>query len=235
LKGSFADSLLGDGVWRCIENLDRTDAAGQASAKWLTFAVAAVQEHGDANVGDGPIWLSWLGGAVEAIGLWRRCAAEHPAQCSNEALLAGTEFIRNGLPALALSYWKRLSRAARHRARRGRILQQRVAMILKEAQQHAEVFGVAAYRLDSSDAGAALDAVARWYVELRDTAVLDHVWRSHLEYLLRFNKIDPQPGVRALIRTAQKRSPVTFATLQKLVLVNRNRAEKLLHGARSFT
>jgi hypothetical protein len=99
----------------------------------------------------------------------------------------------------------------------------------------AEALGAPAPVVDGLDSDATTEAVVRWYDGLRDFTILEHFWRDHLAYLLRLKEMDPEADVLALIRTAEKRRPVTFATLQKLVLAYRNRTEKLLLGMRSFT
>jgi hypothetical protein len=89
--------------------------------------------------------------------------------------------------------------------------------------------------VDGLDSDATTEAIVRWYEGLRDSTILEHFWRDHFAYLLQLKEMDPEADVLALIRTAEKRRPVTFATLQKLVLAYRNRTKKLLLGMRSFT
>jgi hypothetical protein len=73
-----------------------------------------------------------------------------------------------------------------------------------------------------------MEAVAQCYSLLRDSTILEHFWRDHALHLRRLKEVDPDADVLALIRTAELRSPVMFATLQELVLAYRNRTEKLL-------
>jgi len=235
LKDSFADSLVGDAVWQCILDLEQADVRRQVSAEWLSIAVAAVQRTPFVQLDSAPLWLSWFCEAAEAIDLWRRWAAEQHNWCQDEILLTGIEFIRNGLPVLALSYWKRVRRAARHRTRRECILHERATRAVKEAQEYADALSVNLPRLEGLNAEASLRAIVGWYDDLRESTILEHFWRDHLEYLLRLREVDSSSNVLALIRTAKKRSPVTFATLQKLFLVNRDRTESLLHSLQSLT
>ena len=234
LKDSFEDHLLGDGIWQCIQNLDRTGAGQRVSAEWLKAASAAVQEDPTVDMDGVPIWLSSLRESVRAIRFWHCCAAEYPIQCNSEVLLGGMEFVRSGFPALALSYWRRIRRAARHQARRERILQKRASMIVHEAERFAQAVGVSPPSSSGLDADATLEAVVRWCDELRECTILDHFWRDHLEYLLRIKETDPQLDVLPLILTAQKRTPATLTTLRKLVLVNRHHADRLLRGMPLF-
>lgn len=232
LKDSFSDSLVGDGIWQCILTFDQAGAGRQISAEWLSSAVTAVQRGGCLQFDAAPLWLLWISGTAGAIDFWRRCNADKQYPCQGETLLTGMEFIRNGLPALALSYWKQVRRATRHQIRRERVLRERATSAIREAQHYADALSVNLPPLEDLDTDASLRTIIHWYDNLRESTILQHFWQDHLEYLVRLHELDSNSDLLALIRTAEKRNPVTFATLQKLLLVNRDRTESLLHGLR---
>jgi len=229
LTDSFADSFLGDGTRHCIEAPEARGALRELGMRWLKSAAGVVQGGSCSDLETAPLWLSWLQQTCEAFDLWRRSAAEYASHCNREALLNGAEFIRAGLPALALSYWKRLRRAARHYGRRERILSQRTEVMLKQARQDAEITGVSAPSAEGLEASEALTALVQWHQELRNSKIHDLFWLCQLEFLRRIRNTDPNPDIAPLIRSAKKRSPVTPATLYKLIQANRNVTDRLLH------
>lgn len=230
LKDSLADSLVGDAVWQCLLALDLNEPSRQIAGDWLKAVVAAV-ERGDAQQLDSdPLWVVWFAETATALRFWHMWAADSNCACTDEVWETGLEFIRNCFPALALAYWKRVCREARHQARRERVLKYRTAKALEEARECATIFGVTAPACTNMSPESSDRALVDWYNAIRDGAILEHFWRDHREYLVRISKVDPSPTIRALIRSADNRSAVTIPVIEKLVQVYHGRIGDLLQS-----
>lgn len=233
LKDSFADSLVGDAVWQCVLAIDQPGQSRQMAEGWLKAAVAAVRGGEVDELHSAPLWVVWFRDTAAAFQFWSLWAAESQLQLDGEVWKTGLAFIQNALSSLALNYWKGSRRTARHKARVEKVFQNRAAKLVKEAHDYGTVFGVLAPHGAEISPESSNEAVMNWYNALREGAIHEHFWRDHQEYLVRRIKIDPSPQIRALNRSAEKRSAVTTAIIEHLIDVNRSRAKQLLHKAQN--
>jgi hypothetical protein len=228
LEGSFSDSLLGDGVWACIESANAGEVARQLAKGYLNCAVEIVSGKVVERVTDVPIWTTWIAESVRALDYWQHIRMDSKYSPLAEDLQVGMDFIRNGFPTAAASYWAEVRHATRVLVRRKQILQARAQRSLAEAQQLSTLFQVPLPDLAEQEGDEILATLAQWAEDLRNNSLAAQFWEGRLVYLTRLQKVTFMLEAKALLRSAAKRSVPTLKTLEKLITLNRKYTDMIL-------